>query len=46
MYLAPQNIPHAIVMTNGNKVVLYCIVCGDYAVLKGRDFVVDHLEMW
>ena len=20
--------------------------CGDYAVLKGRDFVVDHMEMW
>ena len=35
MYLAPQNIPREIVLTTGNKVVLYCIVlycrwgCGD-----------------
>ena len=35
MYLAPQNIPRAIVLTLGNKVVLYYIVlyyrlgCGD-----------------
>ena len=20
--------------------------CGDDAILKGRDFVVDHMEMW
>ena len=26
MYLAPQNIPRAIVLTLGNKVILYCIV--------------------
>ena len=26
LYLAPQNIPHAIVLTLGNKVILYCIV--------------------
>ena len=25
MYLAPQNIPHAVVLTFGNKVILYCI---------------------
>ena len=25
VYLAPQNVPHAIVLTLGNKVVLYCI---------------------
>ena len=24
MYLAPQNVPHAIVLTLGNKVILYC----------------------
>ena len=24
VYLAPENIPHAIVMTLGNKVILYC----------------------
>ena len=27
VYLAPQNVPHAIVLTLGNKVVLYCSVC-------------------
>ena len=26
MYLAPQNIPRAIVLTLGNKVVLYCLI--------------------
>ena len=26
MYLAPQNIPRAIVLTHSNKVTLYCIV--------------------
>ena len=26
MYLAPQNIPRAVVLTLGNKGILYCIV--------------------
>ena len=26
MYLAPQNIPRAVALTLGNKVILYCIV--------------------